>query len=154
MADGIFNISKGRWVHYCSQVGTGNAALVIVLLQLTGLQSDDTLADHDTLATLLAASNDEATFTGYGPRKVVTASPVVIDDVNNRVDVDFADQTWDPAGGAVNNDLGKLLVCFDADTTAGTDAAIIPISYHDFAEITTGSAITAQIAAAGFARAS
>lgn len=152
MADGIFNISKGRWVHYAAQVGTGNAALVVVLIQATGLQADDALADNDTLAAVLAATNDEATFTGY-ERKIVTASPITIDDVNNLVDVDFADQVWDPAGGAVNNDLGKLLVCYDADTAAGTDAAIIPISYHDFPEITTGSKLTAEIAAAGFARA-
>ncbi len=43
--------------------------------------------------------------------------------------------------------------CF-ADNTAGTDANIVPGTLHDFAITPDGSDITAQIAAAGFYRAS
>ena len=40
------------------------------------------------------------------------------------------------------------------DTTAGTDANIVPLTMHDFVVTPDGSDITAQIAAAGFYRAS
>lgn len=152
MADGVFNIAKGRVAHYASQVGTGNAALVLVLLQSAGLEADATLADHDTLAAVLAGASDEATFTNYA-RKTVTSAQVTVDDTNSRVDVDIADQTWASAGGAVNNTLAKLLVCYDADTTGGTDSAIVPLTFHDFAATTDGNDLTATIAAAGFFRA-
>jgi hypothetical protein len=53
----------------------------------------------------------------------------------------------------VNNSLGKLLVCYDDDTTAGTDANIIPWTYHDFVVTTDGTDLTAQINTAGLFRA-
>lgn len=152
MADGVFNIAKGKVAYYAG-LPAASDALIVVLLQSTGLEADNTLNNYDDLAALLAAANDEATFTNYA-RKTVTASvTVTVDDTNNWVDVDFPDQTWTAAGGATNNTLGKLLVCYDGDTGAGTDSAIIPLTYHDFTATTDGSDITAQIAAAGFYRA-
>jgi hypothetical protein len=53
------------------------------------------------------------------------------------------------AGGA----WSKLLVCYDNDTTAGTDANILPLTYHDFVVTPDGSDIVAVINAAGFFRA-
>ncbi len=74
------------------------------------------------------------------------------DDTNDRFDIDIADQTWSAvAAGTAWTDL---LVCYDPDTTGGTDSAIIPLTCHDFAVTPDGSDITAQIAAAGFFRAS
>jgi len=75
------------------------------------------------------------------------------DDTNNRRDLDVPDQIWTSAGGGVNNTLGKLIVCYDDDTTAGTDSNIIPWTYHDFSVTTDGTDLTAQINVAGLFRA-
>lgn len=151
MADGTFNIAKGRVTHYASLPGA-NDALVIVLLKTAGIQADGVLVDHDNLAALLAATNDEADFTNYA-RKIITAVTVTVDDANDRADSDFADITWANAGGAVNNTLSKVLICYDPDTTTGTDADIIPLTHHDYPETTTGSDLVAVLNAAGFHRA-
>lgn len=157
MADGVFNIAKGRVNEYVNRVDSNdptNSALVVVLLQVA--EADATLEDYDDLGALLAGSNTEATFTNYA-RKVLTDTDVTAptpDDTNNRQDADIPDQTWTSAGGATNNTLVKMLVCYDSDTTAGTDANIIPLTYHDFAITTNGNDLSALINAAGFYRAS
>lgn len=158
MADGVFNISKGRVAEFATRVDSNdptNSAIVIVLLKAG--EADGTLEDYDDLSTLLAAAgNTEADFTNYA-RKVLSDTDVATpapDDTNNRFDVDLPDQTWTSAGGASNNTLVKLLVCYDGDTTGGTDSNIIPLTHHDFSVTTDGSDLTAQFAAAGFYRAS
>lgn len=151
MADGVFNIAKGKAGYYAT-LPAANDALIVVLIKSSGLEADDTLNNYDDLAALLAAANDEADFTNYA-RKTITSVTNTVDDTNNRLDSDFADQTWTSAGGASNNTLGKLLVCYDPDTTAGTDSTVIPLTYHDFSATTDGSDLTAVVATAGFYRA-
>jgi hypothetical protein len=125
----------------------------MVLLQATGLQADSTLRDHDNLSVLLAASNDEATFTNYTRKVLSSGVTVTVDDSNDWLDVDIADQTWTSAGGTTNNSIGKLLMAYDPDTTSGTDTTIIPVSAHDLVFTTDGSSVVAEIAAGGFLRA-
>lgn len=149
-ANGIFNISLGRFAYYATLPAAADA-LVVVILQTTGLQADATLRDHDDLAALLAATNDEPTNTGYA-RKTVTSVTVTVDDTNERVDVDHADQTWTAVAAGTN--WAKLLECYDDDTGAGTDANIRPLSFHDFSVTPDGSDITAVYDAAGIMRAS
>lgn len=153
----MFNIAKGRIVEFFNRVDTSdptNAVLVIVALKTTGLEADATLADYDTLAAILAAANDEATNTGYA-RKVLTDADITMpapDDTNNWFALDIADQTWtsvQTTGGA----WSKLLICYDSDSTAGTDTNIVPVTYHDFVVTPDGSNITAQVSANGFFRA-
>jgi hypothetical protein len=48
----------------------------------------------------------------------------------------------------------KIVICYDGDTTAGTDANIIPLTLHDFVATPSGANITAQISTSGFYRAS
>jgi hypothetical protein len=153
VADGVFNIAKGRIAYYASLPATSDA-LVLVLLKATGLEADDTLNNYDDLASLLAASNDEADATNYTRKTVTSGVTVTVDDTANRVDVDMPDQTWAALGGASNNSIGKLLVCYDPDTTSGTDSSVIPLTYHDCTLTTDGTDVTVTIAAAGFARAS
>jgi len=159
MADGIFNISKGRGVEFYYRVKNNdpaNSAFIVVLLKLAGLEADDLLDNYDDLAALLAAASDEADFTNYARKTISDAALAAIpspDDTNNRRDVDLPDQTWTTAGGATNNSLGKAIVCYDSDTTSGTDAAIVPVSYYDFVVTTTGIDLVLQFAAAGFLRA-
>ena len=150
--DFVFNRALGE-VKTLAALPNANDALVIVLLQATGLQADDTLRDYDDLAALLAATNDEATFTNYARITRTTGIVPTIDDTNNRLDIDIADFEWVNAGGAANNTIAKLLVCYDPDTTAGTDSSVIPLTAHSYDEVTSGSTIQAQVATAGFYRA-
>lgn len=153
MTDKVFNISKGIFRYYAG-LPAANDALVVVLVKAAGLVGDSTLIDYDDLAAILAGATDEADFTGYARKIITTGITITVDDTNDRVDVDIADQVWDPAGGAANNSLGKALVCYDPDTTGGTDSSIIPLSCHDCVTTTDGTRLTVEIAAAGLVRAS
>lgn len=147
MANGVMNIAKGK-VKYYTELPAAADALVIVPLESAGLEADDVLNNYDDLAALLAATNNEQTTMG---RKTVTTVSNTVNDTANTFDADFADPVWTAATG---NAVGKLLVCYDADTGAGTDANIIPLTYHDFAVTPDGSDITGTVAASGFFRAS
>ena len=156
MADFVFNVAKGRVAELYNRVDTNdpaNSALIIVAINTTA--TDAVLRDLDTLAAVLAnVDTAEVTNTNYA-RKVLTdadISALTIDDGNDRVDLDIADQTW--AAIAAGTAWTDLLICYDNDTTGGTDANIIPLTLHDFAITPDGSDIVAQIAAAGFFRAS
>lgn len=158
MADGIFNVAKGRGVEFYNRVKSNDpstSVFKIVLLKAGGLESDDVLDNHDDLAALLAASNDEADFTNYA-RKVLADADIVAlpapDDTNNRRDIDLPDQTWTSAGGAANNSLGKALVVYFPDT-GGADGTGIPVAHYDFVVTTTGINLVLQFASAGFYRA-
>lgn len=158
MADGVFNIAKGKVCEYYDRV-KGNdpstSALVIVLLKANETEAD--LLDHDNLSVLLAAAgNTEADFTNYARIELTDSELAAIpapDDTNDRNERDLPDQTWSSAGGASNNTLVKLLVCYDDDTGGGDDTNIIPLTHHDFAVTTDGSDLIAQINASGFFRA-
>jgi hypothetical protein len=150
MADGILNVARGRIRHYCQLTGASDG-LVVVLLKSAGLQSDDTLADHDDLAALLAASNDEADFTNYA-RKTVTTATITVDDTNNWVDISIANQVWIAAGGVLNNTLGKALLCYKPDTTLSTDAEITPLVHFGFVATTDGTDLPLDFPASGFYR--
>lgn len=150
--DGVFNVSLGLWRYYLG-LPAANDALVVVLLKSAGLPAEATLRDFDTLADLLAGSADEADFTGYVRKFVTTGITVTVDDVNERVDGDMVDVEWDAAARSVNNTLGKMLVCYDPDTTGGTDSSIIPVTYHNFSTTTDDTGLLARLAAAGFVRA-
>lgn len=147
MADVVFNIAKGKVKYYCELPGT-NDALIVVPIENTGLEADATLKDYDNLSLLLAGTSNEQATIG---RKTVSSANITVDDANDWVDIDIADQTWT---GATGNALGALLVCYDPDTTGGDDTTIIPLTKHGFSATPDGSDLTAQIAAAGFFRAS
>jgi hypothetical protein len=157
VADFVFNIAKGRVAELCNRVDQNdpaNSALIIVVLATSGLESDATLKDFDTLAAVVAGATNEVTNTNYA-RKTLTDSDIAAfaaDDTNDRVDIDFADQTWTAV--AAGDGWSKLLVCYDSDTTGGADSAIIPLTAHDFVVTPDGSDITAVINSAGFFRAS
>jgi len=56
-----------------------------------------------------------------------------------------ADDTWTSgANDDSNGDWNKLLVTWDGDTTAGTDANIVPLTHHDFVVTPNGGDITAD----------
>ena len=157
MADFVFNIAKGRVAEFYNRVDSNdpaNSALVIAVLATAGLESDAVLKDFDTLSAVVAGTTNEVTNTGYA-RKVLTdtdLAALAVDDTNDRIDLDIPDQTWTAV--AAGDGWSKLIVCYDSDTTGGTDANIIPLTAHDFVVTPDGSDITAVIATAGFFRAS
>lgn len=155
MADIVFNIAKGRVVELFNRVDANdpaNSALVIVPVDV-GATTDATIRDFDTLAAVLGGGVTERT-TGGWSRKTLTDADITFpapDDTNDRYDIDIPDQTWTAVtAGAVTD----LIVCYDNDTTGGTDSNLIPLTMHDFAITPDGSDVTAVIAAAGFFRAS
>lgn len=156
MADFVFNIAKGKVAEYAARVNANdptNSALIIVVIDANG-DTDATMRDRDDLGALLGGTANEVTNTNYARKTLDNTAGITItvDDTNDRTDVDIADQTWTAvAAGTAWTDL---LVCYDPDTTGGADSAIIPLTLHDFAVTPDGSDITAQIASAGFFRAS
>ena len=153
MADVVANIALGEVKKYAKLDGGANDAFIVYLLKSSGLEADGTIRDHDDVAAVLAATNDECDFTNYA-RKTITSLTITVDDTNNRVDIDMADQTWTAAGGGTNNTIGKLGTAYDPDTTAGTDSSLVPQTFHDFSVTTDGSDLTAVVASSGFYRAS
>jgi len=103
---------------------TANAAFVLVLIETTGIEADDTFRDYDDLAALLAAANNEQT---NQARKVLTDADLAAvpapNDGTNVQDLDFPDVTYTALAG---NAVGKVLVCFRPDT-GSADSAIIPL---------------------------
>lgn len=146
MANGIFNISKGRIAQYGSLPLT-NDAIIAVPLEAAGRVSDATLMDYADLATLLAGTTNEQTTMG---RKTMTSVTVTVDNSGDKVDVDCDDFTWTAAAG---NAIDRIILCYDNDTTGGTDSNIVPISYHDFVATPDGNDIVVTVAAGGFASA-
>ena len=156
MGNIIFNRALGRIVELYNRVDTNdpaNSALIIVVID-AGATTDAAFKDHDTLSDVLGASTERNT-NGWA-RKTLTDADIVAfapDDGNDRTDLDIPDQTWTAVAGAGGAST-DLVICYDGDTAAGTDANITPLTLHDFAVTPDGSDITAQIAAAGFFRAS
>lgn len=157
MPDFVFNIGKGSVAGNYRRVDSNdpaNSALIILILATAGIETDAVLKDVDTVAALVAGTTNEVTNAGYA-RKTLTDVELVAfapDDTNDRVDLDIPDQTWTAV--AAGDGWNDLVVAYDSDTTAGTDANIEPQTQHDFVLTPDGSDITAQIAAAGFFRAS
>jgi len=158
MSDQPFNIAKGRVVEFYNRVKSNdpaNSAFIVVLLKVA--EADGTLIGYDDLGALLgAAGNTEADFTNYARKAITDAELAALpapDDTNNRYDIGMPDQVYTSAGGATNNSLVKAIICYDADTTGGTDTDLIPCAHYDFAIITDGSNVTLEINAAGFYRA-
>lgn len=153
MANIVFNISKGRIVEYYNRVkgnDPASSAIILVPIETTGLETDAVLIDVDTLAALIAGTTNEQTTMG---RKTLTdvelAALPAPDDALDRYDVSLPTVTWTAAAG---NAISKIAVCYDADTTGGTDANIIPLTMFDFAQTPSGSDI--QMTTGPFFRAS
>ena len=142
MANFVFNISKGRGVEFYNRAENNdptNSALILVPLSQSGTEAQG--QDLDDLAAVEADANFAERTTGGWVRKtlesVQLASLPAPDDTNNRYDVSVPQVTW-TAPSAGNNTTG-LLVCYDSDTTSGTDSNILPVTHHDFAVTTDGN---------------
>jgi hypothetical protein len=145
VGDFVFNIAKGRVAELYNRVDTNdpaNSALIIVPVD-RGAATDATLRDLDTLASVLG-SVTERTTGGWG-RKTLTdtdLSAMTPDDTNDRMPLDLPDQTWTSVTSGTVTDL---IVCYDGDTTSGTDANIVPLTCHTFAITPDGSDVVAVV---------
>lgn len=132
MANIVFNIAKGRVVEYYNRVENNDpaaSALILVPIETSGLEADSVLIDKDDLAAVLSGTTNEQTTMG---RKTLTDTELAAlpapDDTNDRYEISLPEVTWTAASG---NAISKILVCYDADTGAGTDANIIPLTLFD-----------------------
>lgn len=153
MANFMFNVAKGRFVEYFNRVDSNdpaNSAIILVPLSASGTEAQG--QDLDTLADVEADANFAERTSGGWVRKTLTDSDlaaVAVDDTNNRFPATIPQVTWTaPAAG--NNTTG-VLVCYDPDTTGGTDANIVPICHLDMAVTTDGNDVI--VAAGDVARA-
>lgn len=132
MSDFTFNIAKGRVAEFHNRVDSNdpaNSALIVVPVD-RGAATDATLRDLDTLSAVLAAVTERTT--GGWSRKTLTdadLSALSVDDTNDRMPTGLPALLWTSVtAGAVTD----LVVCYDPDTTSGTDANIIPLTCHAF----------------------
>lgn len=147
MADFVFNIAKGR-VAELALLGAAADALVAIPLETAGLETDAVLRDKDTFADVVSGATNEQTTLG---RKTLASVTVATDDTGDKQSVDCADIVWTSGSG---NAASKLVICYDSDTGAGTDANLIPLVALDFVVTPVGTDITYQVNAAGFFQAS
>jgi hypothetical protein len=120
-----FNIAKGR-VNQLALLPLANDAMFLVWLKSAGLESDATLKDYATLSAILAASNDECDFTGYA-RKTLTGLTVTPNNASDIQTFDAADVTSMVSTSVTPQTAGACILCYDDDTTSGTDANVIPL---------------------------
>lgn len=153
MANIVFNIAKGRVVEYYNRVESNDpstSALIIIPIETSGLESDATLIDADSVSALLSGTTNEQTTMG---RKTLTDTELSAlpapDDTNDRYEVSLPTVTWTAASG---NAISKLVVAYDSNTGAGTDTDIIPCTMFDFAVTPSGADI--QMTSGVFFRAS
>ncbi|MGW1492551.1 hypothetical protein [Streptomyces sp. NPDC002402] len=139
MANLVFNRALGMIAQYAS-LPAANDALIMVPLESSGLVADSTMRDYDDLSALLAGASNEQTTVG---RKTLASVSVTVNDTDNRVDIDAADVTWTAPTGNV---IGAVVICYDPDTTTGTDADLIPLTKHDLTWTPDGNNFTLTVA--------
>lgn len=145
MANIVFNRALGMLAYYAS-LPAASDALIAVPIETTGIVADSVMRDYDDLGAILAgASNEQATM----GRKTLTGVTATVDDTNDRVNIDCADITWTAATG---NAISAVVLCYDPDTTAGTDADLVPLTKHDVTMTPDGTDFTLTVS--DFARAS
>jgi hypothetical protein len=134
MSNFTFSVSVGRATEFYARVDgndPANSALILVVLAASGLESDTVLKAKATLADVLSGTTNEVTNTNYA-RKTLTDSSLsayTVDTDLGQIVLPLPTQTFSAIQAG---DLWrKLLVCYDSDTTAGTDANIVPITAHD-----------------------
>lgn len=154
MADLVFNIAKGRVAELYNRVDSSDpsASRLYVIPISAGAASDATLRDCADFAAVITAGATELTTGGWN-RKTLTAADLAAfaaDNTNDRVDVDIPDAVWTAVSGSAATDI---VICYAA-VASPTNAQLVPLTLHDFAVTPNGGDITAQIATAGFYRAS
>jgi hypothetical protein len=156
MADLVFNRAKGRVIEYYNRVKSNdpaNSVIIVIPVDATGV-ADDTINNFDTLADLFANGISERSTGGWNRKTLTDADLVVLpnpDDTANNFTIALPDLTWPAVSAGLVTDL---VVAYDSDSTTGTDANIVPLTFHDFPITPDGTDVVANIASGGFFRAS
>ncbi len=110
--------------------GTGSDSLLLVLFKSIGAATDTTLRNSVTYADLLTAGAVACDFTNYSPKVLGPADRTIGYGTGTapnyttpfKSTLTIAQQTWDPAGGAVNNSpvRAALLYRDDPSTALGS----------------------------------
>lgn len=153
MANYVFNLAKGRHAEFMERIDANdptNSAFIAVPLSASGSEAQG--QDFNDLAAVLADANFTEISTGGWGRVTLTDTDVqnaatMVDDTGNQMQTDVADIAF---GTITSGTTTGILICYDSDTTAGTDSNIIPVSHHDFAVTGNGSTVTATVPATGF----
>ncbi|MDE3076380.1 MAG: hypothetical protein KGJ86_13240 [Chloroflexota bacterium] len=150
MGNFVFNRAKGRgteWMERINANDPANSVLLVALIASAGVQADAVLLDLDDWSALVAGTTDFATNTGATRKSLDQTSGITItyDDGLDRVDVDIPDQTWTAVANDGTGAISDLTTGYDSDSTAGTDANVLPFTWHDFVITPDGSDITAQV---------
>lgn len=138
MANIVFNIAKGRVAELYDRVDGNDpstSAIILIPIETTGLESDATLIDADTVAAVLSGTTNEQSTMG---RKTLTDTELAagsVDDTNDRNERSLPAVTWTAASG---NAISKILVAYDANTGAGTDSDLVPLTMFDCVYTPTG----------------
>ena len=155
MANFVFNRGLGRGTEWAERVNANDPAaseIVIAVLATSGVESDAVLRDKDTFSDIVSGATNEVTNSGYTKKVLDNTSSITVtyDDTNDRVDVDFPDQTWTAV--AAGDGWNDIVVLYDpVGSQTATD--MLPHTLHDFVVTPDGSDITAQVATAGYFRA-
>lgn len=127
------NIAAGRHVELAKRVVDGDPAtarLRIVVLAASGLPTEATLRDCDTLQAIITAGATEATNTGYSRVAVAAADlSITTDDGNNRQSWDITSNPRWTTPGVSGGAWGAIVVCYDPNSSA--DTALIPLFVDD-----------------------
>jgi len=129
-----FDVALGREIELWNRVDNSdptNAVFVLVVLANTGLETDAVLRTKTTLTDLVSGTTNEATNTGYS-RIVLDDTDIAaytVDTTNHRITPALADQTFTTV--SAGDSWRKLVLCYDNDSTSGTDANIIPVCAYD-----------------------
>jgi len=155
MADQFLNIGKGRQVEFATRINANdpaNSVLLVAVVDASGVESDATLRDKDTVSDFFSGATNELVTSGWARKSLDNTAgiQVLVDDTADVSDVDIPDQTWTGVSAGNSSDL---LMAYDSDSTGGTDANVVPVSMHDFAITADGSDVTAQINTEGIWRA-
>lgn len=129
-----FTVSAGREIEFHNRVNDNdptNAILRAMVLAAATIESDDLMRARTTFADILTGS-DEVTNGGYARQSFTDANvgaPTV--DHTARTITAVIPTIITFANIVAGDSWAKLILGYDSDSTAGTDANIIPVTAHD-----------------------
>ena len=152
MASEICNISLGRMNEFAERTNDSdptNAVFVLALI-VDAAVTDNDYRDADTMSAFEAIVGATEVTDGSYARIILDDTDIAastVDDTGDTRSFDIADQTWASLAGG--DAITKLVVGYDSDSTAGTDANIVAVAHYDFVVTSNGGDVVAQINASG-----
>jgi len=143
----INTFAKGRFIEKCMLL-TGADSILIIPVKSMGAATDASLQDCANLAAIFTAGAVEADFTGYS-RKVWGPSDVVVtfNTTSNAGIATFPNAAvWNPAGGAVNNNIIKVVIAW-RPTSGTADSGCLVLATQDYTATAGGGSLTLNVSA-------